>query len=73
MLMVEDQSMCNSADLVDVRSNLSLDKSLHSLLMTSLIPNAHEASRPVEKRNQMSSRLLEVSHRQSGFPKRNFR
>lgn len=43
-----------------LRSNISLDKSLHSLLMTTLLPNAHEASRPVEKRNQMSSRLLEV-------------
>lgn len=31
------------------------------MLMTNLLPNAHEASRPVDKRNQMSSRLLEVS------------
>ncbi|KAJ9094463.1 hypothetical protein QFC21_006002 [Naganishia friedmannii] len=44
------------------QSNISLDKSLHSLLMTTLLPNAHEASRPVEKRNQMSSRLLELAN-----------
>ncbi|KAJ9104255.1 hypothetical protein QFC19_004072 [Naganishia cerealis] len=44
------------------QSNISLDKSLHSLLMTTLLPGAHEASRPVDKRNQMSSRLLELAN-----------
>ena len=38
--------------------------------MNNLLPNAQEASRPVDKRNQMSSRLLEVSLKADGLSSR---
>ncbi|ODO10339.1 hypothetical protein I350_00934 [Cryptococcus amylolentus CBS 6273] len=42
----------------------SLDKSLHSMLLNSLLPEhaASLASRPVDKRNAMSARLLELAN-----------
>lgn len=47
----------------DDRSNLSLDKTLHSMLLNNLLSSnaAAQASRPVEKRNAVSSRLLELA------------
>ncbi|KIR68915.1 hypothetical protein I314_00015 [Cryptococcus bacillisporus CA1873] len=49
-------------DLED-RTNASLDKTLHSMLLTTLLPShaASTASRPVDKRNAMSARLLELA------------
>ncbi|OWZ69104.1 hypothetical protein AYX15_00284 [Cryptococcus neoformans] len=49
-------------DLED-RNNASLDKTLHSMLLTTLLPShaASTASRPVDKRNAMSARLLELA------------
>ncbi|WWD21397.1 hypothetical protein CI109_105882 [Kwoniella shandongensis] len=45
------------------QSNLKLDRTLHDMLLTGLIPDsvADSASRPVEKRNAMTSRLLELA------------
>lgn len=43
------------------RDNLSLDKALHTMLMTNILPNAAQHSRSVDKRNAMSGRVLEVS------------
>ncbi|WVQ70483.1 hypothetical protein IAR50_000002 [Cryptococcus sp. DSM 104548] len=42
----------------------SLDKSLHSMLLNSLLPEhaSSLASRPVDKRNAMSARLLELAN-----------
>lgn len=45
----------------DFRSNLRLDKTLHDMLLTKLLPEAADASRPVEKRNALSGRLLELA------------
>ncbi|EAL23039.1 hypothetical protein CNBA8060 [Cryptococcus deneoformans B-3501A] len=49
-------------DLED-HTNASLDKTLHSMLLTTLLPShaASAASRPVDKRNAMSARLLELA------------
>lgn len=45
------------------RSNLRLDKTLHDMLLTTLLPGAaaDAAARPVEKRNALSGRLLELA------------
>lgn len=45
------------------RSNLRLDKTLHDMLLTTLLPGAaaDSASRPVDKRNALSGRLLELA------------
>jgi hypothetical protein len=42
------------------RDNMALDKSLQHLLLTKLLPEAANPSRPVEKRNAIAGRLLEV-------------
>ncbi|WOO78548.1 uncharacterized protein LOC62_02G002095 [Vanrija pseudolonga] len=48
---------------IEDQSNLRLDKTLHDMLLKTLLPTAasDEASRPVEKRNAMSGRLLELA------------
>ncbi|WVF65375.1 hypothetical protein IAT40_000102 [Kwoniella sp. CBS 6097] len=45
------------------QSNLKLDKTLHDMLLTNLLPSAaaDSASRPVDKRNAMSGRLMELA------------
>lgn len=47
----------------DHRSNQRLDKTLHDMLLTSLLPGeaSSNAARPVEKRNAMAGRLLELA------------
>lgn len=49
-------------DLED-QSNLKLDKTLHNMLLTTLLPGAEAgtAQRPVDKRKAMSGRLLELA------------
>ncbi|WVQ93050.1 hypothetical protein IAU59_000114 [Kwoniella sp. CBS 9459] len=45
------------------QSNLKLDKTLHDMLLTNLLPSAaaDSASRPVDKRNALSGRLMELA------------
>ncbi|KAK8843950.1 hypothetical protein IAR55_006742 [Kwoniella newhampshirensis] len=53
----------NASEEEEDQSNLKLDRTLHDMLLTSLIPDAaaDSASRPVDKRNAMTSRLLELA------------
>ncbi|KAL1407499.1 hypothetical protein Q8F55_006932 [Vanrija albida] len=48
---------------IEDQSNLRLDKTLHDMLLKTLLPTAaaDDASRPVEKRNALSGRLLELA------------
>ena len=50
----------------DYRSNLKLDKTLHDMLLTTLLPSAKadSAQRPVDKRKAVSGRLLELAQYQ---------
>ena len=45
----------------DDLSNRALDKTLHSMLLTTLIPENTAHARPVEKRNAISARLAQLS------------
>jgi len=49
--------------LIPLRSNLKLDKTLHDLLLKTLLPKStlETATRPSEKRQALSGRLLELS------------
>lgn len=43
------------------RHNVALDKQLHRMLMTTVLPAAASHSRPIDKRNALSGRLLEIA------------
>ncbi|KAL7421025.1 hypothetical protein Q5752_003909 [Cryptotrichosporon argae] len=45
----------------DEQSNKKLDETLHSLLMTTLLPSSAAPSRPSEKRQQLSARLHDLA------------
>ena len=47
----------------DPRSNLKLDKTLHDMLLTNLLPSSASASarRPIDKQKAISGRLLELA------------
>lgn len=51
-----NQSLC--------RNNTKLDKTLHDMLLTTLLPSAQSATanRPVDKRNAVTGRLLELAN-----------
>ncbi|BEJ16215.1 hypothetical protein CspHIS471_0508200 [Cutaneotrichosporon sp. HIS471] len=53
-----------NADDEEEQSNQRLDKTLHDMLLNSLLPSATQdgASRPVDKRAAMSGRLLELAN-----------
>ncbi|EIW65811.1 hypothetical protein TREMEDRAFT_66180 [Tremella mesenterica DSM 1558] len=42
-------------------TNQSLDKTLHSMLLTTLLPESTQPSRPVEKRTAIASRLAQLA------------
>ena len=46
-----------------IRSNTKLDKTLHDMLLTNLLPSHHSstAQRPVDKQKAISGRLLELA------------
>ena len=57
---------CSVVHLIDspiASSNIKLDKTLHHMLLTTLLPAAaaDSALRPVDKRNALSGRLLELA------------
>lgn len=57
------RSAQNAAEDLEDATNSSLDTTLHKMLLQNLLPSAtaSDASRPVDKRNAMSGRLLELA------------
>lgn len=53
----------SSADDIEDATNSSLDATLHTMLLRNLLPSSDisSASRPVDKRNAISSRLMELA------------